>query len=138
MAKSELKTKMTEASVEEFFDALPDAAVQADCRRLAALMAEATGAPPKMWGANIVGFGERRLKYESGREIDWLEIAFAPRKGYLTLSLTDGEPLDAALLEKLGKHKLGKNCLYVKRLADVDPEVLKRLVEDSVAQIRKK
>jgi Domain of unknown function (DU1801) len=135
MAKAELKNKQTEASVEDFFDEIADETVRDDSRRIAVLMEKVTSAKPKMWGANIVGFGERHLKYESGRELDWMEIGFSPRKTNLTLY---GLVLDADLLGNLGKHKLGKGCLYFKRLSDVDEKVLEKLIENSVENIRRK
>jgi len=137
MAKAELKTKKTEASVEVFFDGIADETVRDDSRKIAELMEKATSAKPKMWGANIIGFGERLLKYESGRELDWMEIGFSPRKANLTLYLNLGDEWDADLLADLGKHKLGKGCLYFKRLSDVNEEVLEKLIEKSVENIRK-
>jgi hypothetical protein len=138
MGKSELKTKETKESVEDFLNSIKDETVSADCQKIAAMMEKATGAKPKMWGANIVGFGERVLKYESGRELDWLEIAFSPRKQNLTLYVVDGSAEQSALLGKLGKHKTGKSCLYIKRLSDVDEEVLEEIIEKSVEKIRTK
>lgn len=138
MAKSELKTKETEASVKEFLDRIEDEKVRADCKKIAEMMEKTTGAKPKMWGANIVGFGSRVLKYETGGEMDWMEIGFSPRKANLTLYLTNREMTDEDLLSKLGKYKLGKSCLYFKRLSDIDEEVLKEMIEKSVENIRKK
>ena len=138
MAKADLKTKKTESSVEDFLSEIADKNVREDCKKIAEMMQKATNSEPKMWGASIVGFGERHLKYESGRELDSMEIAFAPRKQNLTLYLTNGEALDADLLAKLGKHKLGKGCLYFKRLSDVNEEVLENLIEKSVENIRRK
>ena len=100
-------------------------------------MEEATQSPPKMWGAAIVGFGSRLVKYETGRELDWMEIGFSPRKQNLTVYLTIGESLDADLLAKLGKYKPGKDCLFINRLSDVNEEVLKGLIEKTVENIRK-
>lgn len=131
MAKTELKTKQTEENVEEFLSAVEDETVRADCRKIAELMSGATGAPPKMWGANIVGFGTRTLKSATGREIDWMTIGFSPRKANITLYLTGGEARNEELLSKLGKYKTGKGCLYFKRLSDVDQEVLEKLIRES-------
>ena len=136
MAKAEIKTKETEASVEDFFAEIADEKIREDCRQIAALMEKATGAKPKMWGASIVGFGNRHIKSPSGREVDWMEIGFAPRKANLTLYLNIGEGWDEDLLSKIGKHKLGMGCLYFKRLSDVDEEVLEKLIEESVENIR--
>ena len=134
---AELKTKETTVSVEEFLDEVADEQVRRDSEKISALMEKATGAKPKMWGASIIGFGKRHLKYESGRELDWMEIGFSPRKQNLTLYLNIGEGWDEALLSKLGKHKLGKGCLYFKRLSDIDEKVLDELIEKSVESIRK-
>jgi hypothetical protein len=137
MAKAEIKTKETEASVEDFLNGVENEKVRADCRKIARLMSDATGAPPKMWGANIVGFGKRHMKYASGRELDWLIVGFSPRKANLTLYLSSGEKWNDELLSKLGKHKTGMGCLYFKRLSDVDEGVLKKLIEESVERAKK-
>ncbi len=126
MAKVELKTKETEASVDEFLNAVNDENVRNDCRIIAELMSKATDSPAKMWGANIVGFGSQLLKYESGRELDWLIIGFSPRKANFALY---GIPLKEDLLSKLGKHKTGKGCLYIKKLSDVNLEVLEEMIK---------
>ncbi len=138
MAKAELKTKPNNVSVEDFLNEISDEQKREDSKEIAAFMQKATGAKPKMWGDSIIGFGNRHLKYESGRELDWMEIGFSPRKQNLTLYLTNGEVLDADLLAKLGKHKPGKGCLYFKRLSDVDKNVLEDLIKESVENIRKK
>jgi hypothetical protein len=129
---AELKTSKTRASVSAFLNAIPDEARRKDCKTVVALMKAATGAPPKMWGPTIVGFGDMRCKYASGREIDWFLTGFSPRKDSLTLYLVPGLGAHAPLLAKLGKHKTGKSCLYIKKLSEVDPAVLKRLVGDAV------
>lgn len=137
MAKAELKTKKTEASVEDFLSEIADENVREDCKKIAEMMQKVTGAKPKMWGANIVGFGTYAYKYASGREGEWTEVAFASRKQNLTLYLNFGEGWDEDLLAKLGKHKRGKGCLYIKRLSDVDEKVLENLIEISVENIRR-
>ncbi len=137
MAKAELKTKETKANVEDFINKIEDEQKREDSRIIAALMEKATGEKPKMWGDAIIGFGNRYLKYESGRELDWMEIGFSPRKANLSLYLTNGELMNADLLGKLGKHKLGKGCLYFKRLSDVDKTVLEKLIKESVENIRR-
>jgi hypothetical protein len=137
MAKTELKTRETEASVEDFLNSVADENIRADCRKIAALMSEATGAAPKMWGANIIGFGTRTLKYASGRELDWMITGFSPRKANITLYLSTGEAWNTELLSKLGKHKTGMGCLYFKRLRDVDETVLKKLIDESVKRAGK-
>ncbi len=135
---AELKTKETTESATDFLNGIADEKIRVDCQKIAGLMEAATGAKPKMWGAAIVGFGNRHLKYDSGREVDWLEIGFAPRKANLTLYLNIGEGWDENLLSKLGKHKLGMGCLSIKRLSDVDEKVLAKLIEKSVENIRSK
>ena len=100
-------------------------------------MKRATKANPKMWGPEIVGFGSYHYKYASGRDADWFLTGFAPRKQNLTLYIMSGFKKYNALLKKLGKHKTGKSCLYIKRLDDIDMDVLTQLIEDSVAHLRK-
>jgi hypothetical protein len=137
MAKTELKTKKTEASVEEFLNSVADESIRADCRKIIELMSGATAAAPKMWGANIIGFGTQNLKYASGRELEWMITGFSPRKANITLYLSSGEAWNTELLSKLGKHKTGKGCLYFKRLSDVDETVLKKLIDESVKRAGK-
>jgi len=129
---AELKTKKTEASVDDFLNGLPIEQVRKDCFEIAKLMKQATKAEPKMWGSSIIGFGSIRLKYASGRELDWMIIGFSPRKQNLTLYLTGGLDSYTDLLQKLGKHKTGGGCLYIKTLLDVDPKVLKAIIGQSV------
>lgn len=130
------KTKPTNASVEAFIAGLADQQMQADCRAVAAMMAAVTGAEPKMWGASIVGFGS--YHYASGREGDFMLAGFAPRKRALTLYVMAGFAEYRPLLARLGKHTTGKSCLYIKRLADVDQDVLREITARSVAAIRQK
>ena len=134
MAK--MKTTPTQASVDAYIDAVEDAQKRADCRAVAAMMAEVTGAPAQMWGPSIVGFGSYHYRYASGREGDFMETGFAARKRAITLYIMAGFSEYGDLLAKLGKHDTGKSCLYVKRLADVDQAVLREMVERSVAWIR--
>ena len=94
-------------------------------------MAEETGEPPRMWGASIVGFGSYHYAYASGREGDWMALGFSPRKANLTLYLMDGFGGYGELLDRLGKHSTGKSCLYIKRLSDVDVDVLREMVRRS-------
>jgi hypothetical protein len=131
---AELKTKPTDQSVEAFLASIEDAQKQADSRTITALMQEITGAPPKMWGANIVGFGDKHYRYATGREGDWFIVGFSPRKQNLTLYLTYGFEQHTDLLERLGKHSVGKACLYVKRLSGVDQTALRELIERAVQQ----
>ena len=133
---AENKTKQTEASVEDFLSKIEDEKVRRDSEKISELMRKISGEPPKMWGESIVGFGSRHIKSAAGREVDWLEIGFSPRKQNLTLYLNIGEGWDEDLLSKLGKHKLGLGCLYFKRLSDVDETVLAELIEKSIKNIR--
>jgi hypothetical protein len=125
---AELKTQANDGDVEEFLSGVEPVARREDARAVCALMARVTGADPVMWGASIIGFGQRHLVYESGRELDWMVVGFSPRKAATTLYLP-GEPEEYAdELDRLGPHTTGKSCLYVKRLADVDQDVLAELV----------
>ena len=128
---TEAKTKATTVTFDEFLATSVDPTRHDDCRALAAMMQAATGETPVMWGA-IVGFGRYRYQYESGREGEWPIIAFAPRKTDLTLYIVPGFDRFDALLGKLGKHKTGKVCLYIKRLADIDVKVLSAIIDGSV------
>jgi hypothetical protein len=118
--------------VQAFFAAVEEEDRRADCKALAKLIERATGLKPRLWGS-IVGFGEYHYRYASGREGDCFLAGFAPRKQDLSIYLTGGCEAQGELLRKLGKHKAGRACLYVKRLADVDPKVLEELVRRSVA-----
>jgi uncharacterized protein DUF1801 len=125
---AENKTKETSASVAAFLKKIPDKTRRDDCQTMVDIMRDVTKEEPKMWGSSIVGFGSYHYKYASGREGDWLITGFSPRKGDLTLYLMGGFHAFPELMEKLGKHKTGKGCLYIKKLADVDLAVLKKLV----------
>ena len=129
MAKAEIKTKETDASVEDFLNGLSDEQQRDDARKIIGMMKDVTGDEPKMWGAAIIGFGNRvYTSPTTGREVDWMKIGFSPRKGNLSLYVLNGAPKQAELLEKLGKHKTGKGCLYVKKLADVDERILEKVI----------
>jgi hypothetical protein len=129
----ELKTKPTSTEVEAFLAAIPDETRRADARTLCALLAEVTGEQPVLWGSSIVGFGSYDYRYQSGHEGTAALAGFAPRKQHLVLYLVGGfEDKHAKLVAKLGPHKTGKGCLYLKRLSDVDLDVLKELVDRSV------
>ena len=134
---AELKTKETNASVKDFLDAIPDERARKDCRAIAAMMKKATGAAPKLWGPAIVGFGQYHYKYESGREGDWFLTGFSPRKQNLTLYIMAGFDRYDDLMQRLGKHKTGKSCLYIKTLDDIDTKVLETLIAESVAHMRR-
>lgn len=134
---AELKTAKTRASVSTFLAGIADESRRKECRAVVRLMKAATGAPPRMWGDSIIGFGDMRCRYESGREVDWFLAGFSPRKDSLSLYLMPNLDAHAALLKKLGKHSTGKSCLYIKRLADVDQAVLERLIRDGVKAARR-
>ena len=128
MPKTELKTKETEASVEQFIASVADEGQREDAREIVKIMSAATKADAKMWGSAIIGFGSRTIKYESGRELDWMAVGFSPRKSNTVFYIGAGNPKFESHLAKLGKHKVGKGCLYIKRLADVDLKVLKEMI----------
>lgn len=129
---AELKTKKNTASVKGFLQSVVDTQMREDCNTVAELMSSITKSNPKMWGATIVGFGEYHYRYESGREGDWFLCGFSPRKQALTLYIMGGLESQKDLLTKLGKFKIGKSCLYIKRLEDVDMKVLKALIQNGV------
>jgi len=133
---AELKTKKTEASVDDFLAAFPEE-TRKDCLEIAKMMKGAVKEDGKMWGSSIIGFGSVHLKYASGRELDWMMIGFSPRKQNLTIYLNNLNQ-EEALLKKLGKYTTGKGCLYIKRLEDVDKKVLKELITDSVKVMKAK
>jgi hypothetical protein len=134
---AESKTKPTAQSVERFLKGISDAGRREDCFTVAKIMEEITGCEPKMWGTSIVGFGSRHLKYASGREGDWPLVCFSPRKQNLTLYITSGFDTYESLIQKLGKHKGTNSCLYIKQLSDIDLPTLKKLIRDSVKEIKK-
>lgn len=135
---AENKTKPTVQKVSEFIAGIEDRQKRADCREVMKLMSGITGNRAKMWGSSIVGYGKYHYKYESGREGDFFLTGFSPRKQALTLYIVSGFSINPELMEKLGKYKTGKSCLYVKKLDDVNREVLAQLITESVAYIRKK
>ena len=125
---AENKTQATNADVDAFLgaSARPD-----DGRALAALMARITGEPAVMWGPSIVGFGRYRYRYASGREGEMCRIGFSPRKAELVLYVGAGRPAQADALARLGRHRVGKGCLYLKRLADADAGALAEIVRNA-------
>lgn len=136
---AEPKTKVTKKSVAAFIAAIPDEETRRDCRTLVTMMKKVTGAAPKMWGPSIVGFGLWRYVYASGRTGDWPLAAFSPRKQNLTIyCMLENDDRKAALLDGLGKFKVSKACLYVKRLSDLDRGRLDRLIRASVAEARRR
>jgi hypothetical protein len=133
---AELKTTKNDTSVEEFLNEIESTQKREDALIIVKLMEEITGAKPKMWGSSIIGFGEYTYQYASGRTGDWMLVGFSPRKQNLTLYIMPGFEHYDALLAKLGKHKTGKACLYINKLADVDLAVLRELVALSVDHMK--
>ena len=133
---AEQKTKPTNQSVKEFLNEISEPERRADCFAVAKIMEEISGQKPKMWGPSIVGFGSYRYKYASGREGDWPEMGFSPRKKDLTLYIMMGFEKHAELMEKLGKHSTGKSCLYIKRLSDVHIPTLKKLMKIGLKDLK--
>jgi hypothetical protein len=135
---AEPKTKKNDASVENFLNSVANQTRREDSLSLLGLMRDVTGEEAKMWGSSIVGFGSYHYVYQSGREGDWMLTGFSPRKQNLAIYIMAGFSDYGPLLEKLGKHKTGKSCLYVNKLADVDINVLRELVRRGVRSMRKK
>ena len=134
---AELKTKVNEASVTEFLDSITDEVKRTDSYVILEMLQHATKTEPKMWGSSIIGFGVYHYVGKSGREGDWFLAGFSPRKQSLTFYMLGGWEQQTALLAQLGKHSLGKGCLYVKRLEDVNMSILKRLMAESVKRAKK-
>ena len=128
----------TDAGVAAFVATVADDTQRADAKTLISIMARASGCPPKMWGPSIIGFGSYHYVYESGREGNSLRIGFSPRKGKTVVYISDGFPKYDALLARLGKHKTGVSCLYIKRLGDLDEATLTDLIEASWAEMAKR
>lgn len=127
----ELKTKMNDSDVHAFINSIPEERQQ-DAVKLIELMSDITKEAPKMWGEKIVGFGSYHYKYKSGQEGDWMLIGFSPRKNDFSIYTMCDIEAEQKLLETLGKHKHGKSCLYVKKLEDINPSALKKLLENSI------
>ena len=135
---AEPKTRPTGESVDAFIEKVADAGRREDCRTLVRIMKQATRSEPRMWGTSIVGFGTYLYKYPGGGTGEWPLIAFSPRKQDLSLYIMSGFEGRKALMARLGKHKTGKCCLYLKRLTDVDLPSLEKLVSDSVKDMKKR
>ena len=133
---AENKTKLTEIDPAEFIASVEHPTRRADSEVLLELMCEASGCAPKMWGPSIIGFGRYEYRYESGREGESMLTGFAPRKSNLSIYILPGYDDISEQLARLGKHKIGKSCLYINTLTDVDLEVLSEIVIDSVARMR--
>lgn len=132
---AELKTRKNDADVAAFLEGIANEKRREDCRAVVAMMADVTGEPPAMWGDSIIGFGSYRYRYPTGREGDWMATGVAPRKQSLTVYIQTGFHRHAELMERLGRHTTGKSCLYIKRLEDVDVDVLRELIRDSFARV---
>jgi len=129
------KTKERKADVSAFIAKVPDVTQRADANTLIALLKRLSGAPPKMWGPSIVGFGTYHYRYESGREGEMCRIGFSPRKGQTVLYAMGDFPRRAQIMARLGKNKTGKGCLYIKRLSDVNMAALEELCAASLAYL---
>ena len=130
---AEIKTKPTTASVEDFINSVTDEQKRKDSFMLVEMMKDASGEEPRLWGSSIIGFGDLRIKSPAtGREVDWLKIGFSPRSANLSLYLNINVKENADLLPGLGKHKRGKGCLYLNKLADADLNVLKKIIMNTL------
>ena len=139
-AMYDAKTQPTDASVQAYLAAIDDAQRRQDCHDLVALMAQATGCEARMWGPSIVGFDRYHYRYASGHQGESCMVGFAARKGDISVYLLPGldGPETQALMARLGRHRAGKACVYIRRLSDISLPVLQALVEASVAQTRRR
>ncbi len=135
---AETKTKPTAVSVKDFISTVPDEQKRKDSLVLIDMMSKITKEKPKMWGPSIIGFGSYHYKYESGHEGDMCITGFSPRKAAISVYILMGFNKSPELMKKLGKYKMGKSCLYVKKLTDIDTKVLEELIEESVKYIKNK
>ena len=133
---AELKTQKNDASVEQFLISVENDRKREDSFEILEMMKEVTGEEPVMYGSSIIGFGSYRYKYASGREGEWFLVGFSPRKQNITLYIMSGFDNYENLLGNLGKYKTGKSCLYVNKLVDVDEQVLRELVRESVDHMK--
>ena len=136
MAKGSNKTQPTKVSPEEFIAAVEHPTRRADAERLDEMFRDITGWEPRMWGPTIIGYGQYHYVYDSGREGDFLATGFSPRKANLSLYIMPGYAERQHLLDRLGKYKTGKSCLYINKLADVDEAVLREIIEDGLEDLR--
>ncbi len=132
---AETKTKPTQISVEAFIDAVENPVRRDDAKEVCAMLERITGESPKMWGPSIIGFGSYHYKYDSGHEGDMCRLGFSPRKAELVLYVLTEDPGQTEKLTRLGKHKTGKSCLYIKKLADVDMGVLEEITRTALAHM---
>ncbi len=138
MAKAQNKTIENDGNVNDFLNSVADENKRNDCLQIKKWMEEITSEPAKMWGTSIVGFGTYHYKYASGREGDFMKVGFSPRAQNITLYIMPGFGRYEELMERLGKYKIGKSCLYVKKLEDVDNDVLKDLITESFSYMTNK
>jgi len=140
MAKTELKTKANKKSVTEFINSIKDEKKRKDSKKLNTLFKKITGEKAVMWGSSIVGYGTYHYKYASGREGDWMITGFSPRAQALTIYIMPGYqfPEYKALLSKLGPHKLGRSCLYIKKLEDIHLPTLEKIIKRGYTDMKKK
>ncbi len=136
MAKYELKTKVNDKDVIAFLEKMEDEKKRSDSFELLDLFIKITNAEPKMWGENIIGFGSYQYKYDSGQAGEWFKIGFSPRKAKFSLYVMSGFNKLEDQLERLGKHKVGKSCLYVNKLKDIEISVLEELVLESFKHLK--
>lgn len=135
---AEIKTKPTQVTVDSFLEAVADPQRREDAKIVRTMMERVTGEPAAMWGPSIVGFGRYHYRYDSGHEGTMCRLGFSPRKAELVLYVLTGSEGEDALLARLGKHKTGKSCLYVKRLSDVDEGVLEELTVQALEHMNRK
>lgn len=135
---AEIKTKPTPVGVADFIAAVENPVRREEANAVCAMMERITGEPPQMWGPSIIGFGSYHYTYDSGHEGTMCRLGFSPRKAQLVLYILTGASGEEAQLAKLGKHKTGKSCLYVSKLADVDMTVLEEMTRDALAYMNAK
>ena len=134
---AERKTQKTSTDVDSFLESIDNDGRREDAIAVRTLMETITGEPAVMWGSSIVGFGLQEQTHANGKTSDFMAIGFSPRKANMVLYITDGFESQDALLAKLGPHKTGKSCLYLKRLSTVDHDVLSEMIEQSYLHVRK-
>lgn len=133
---AELKTKPNDGDVQAFLISIEDDQKRRDAKELVRLMSELTGENPVMWGDSIIGFGTYRYANGSGKEQSWFLTGFSPRKQSISLYIMSGFSRSQGLLDQLGKHKVGKACLYINKLAEVDEDILKELITQSIRSLK--
>lgn len=133
---AENKTQKNRARVSEFVASVENEKRRADCKTVMKMMRDITGKRAAMWGSSIIGFGQYHYKYDSGREGDMCMVGLSPRKQNLVLYVMQGFNQSSSLMKRLGKHRTGKSCLYINKLDDVDPGVLREIIEQTVKYMR--